>query len=884
MLDDLRGSFGLLGNPSTPTGIQKRFVIYGLGGSGKTQFACKFAQDTRQESACILVLEFWLTYIRFWGIFCIDASSLKTAEHSFSRILKFGKIEPSEGSNQRAAIDWLSSLEYPWLLIIDNADDPSHSLETYFPDGERGCIIVTTRDPMKKIHGTVGPKFYHFEKLETNEANDLLLKAACRPTPWDVSTIESANNIANTLGCLPLALVQAGKAIMNNFCSLANYIEHYHRSWHRIRQARGKSRHKRSSSDETTNWNVYSSYEINLRNLEESGDEEALDALQLLKMFSCFHYENIRIEFLIAAALNPVTEREQREKDKEEEDRMNIAIRAKTWKEQLRDSIIAVVEFVSRDRAPANLPALLRGIERFGDFDEVRLRQALGRLSRMSLITQHDSADTCSMHPLVHTWVRERPEMNIGEQALWCQVAASTLTQAIILPPHGSSEKEEEMRRNLLPHINHVRECQLDIDRKIAENRQRRKYTWIPTIQSGFGRRQALESAKFSRVYQECGRWKEAEQLQVAVKDFVCGKLGKEHPAAIGIMLFLSATYWNQARTNEAADLQEQVYKSCLRSLGPQHPRTLKVMDTLASSKCFQGKFKESLELHEKAIAGMKESNATKEEDLFIAMGNLGRILWRYFRYEEAKNTHAQALEGLKRVLGPTHLQTLVAMEDLAMSYLDCGEKWLASAHELMLEVLSQRESRLGKEQPFTLLAICNLARVKSAMGKTVEAEALFRNALPIAERSLGANHFGTLAGKVHFAQVLVRQKRYDDAEDIFVKVVEKQRYASAAREDGDHPDRILALWYLLQCYELHGKLDDALGRVAELERVVETIGGEGLGKLHPFAQKLAKKRGELEAAKSQLAESGGSNTLLHPAVSTLTRRKLGDRGSSATW
>jgi Cdc6-like AAA superfamily ATPase len=27
---------------------QKRFVIYGVGGAGKTQFACKFAQDNRE--------------------------------------------------------------------------------------------------------------------------------------------------------------------------------------------------------------------------------------------------------------------------------------------------------------------------------------------------------------------------------------------------------------------------------------------------------------------------------------------------------------------------------------------------------------------------------------------------------------------------------------------------------------------------------------------------------------------------------------------------------------------------------------------------------------------------------------------------------------------
>lgn len=82
------------------------------------------------------------------------------------------------------------------------------------------------------------------------------------------------------------------------------------------------------------------------------------------------------------------------------------------------------------------------------------------------------------------------------------------------------------------------------------------------------------------------------------------------------------------------------------------------------------------------------------------------------------------------------------------------------------------------------------------------------------------------------------------------VKVAEKQRHASSAQEDGDHPDQIIALWYMIQCYELHGKVDDALARMDELEGVIATIGGEGLGKLHPFAKTVASKRDELKQGK----------------------------------
>ncbi|MCJ1299497.1 hypothetical protein MMC08_002289 [Hypocenomyce scalaris] len=149
---------------------QERFVIYGVGGSGKTQFCCKFAQDYRKH---------------FWGIFWINASSDERASQTFSRLAKqFGGREP----NERAAKNWLSNLELPWLLIIDNADDSSTDIGTHFPEGERGSVLITTRNPAYKVHGTIGSRFFEFGQLVEEPASDLLLKAAGRPTPSDQPT------------------------------------------------------------------------------------------------------------------------------------------------------------------------------------------------------------------------------------------------------------------------------------------------------------------------------------------------------------------------------------------------------------------------------------------------------------------------------------------------------------------------------------------------------------------------------------------------------------------------------------------------------------------------------------------------------------------------
>ncbi len=48
LLNEVKHAFNA---PSAPdeVGIQKRIVVYGLGGSGKTQFCCKYASLCRQR-------------------------------------------------------------------------------------------------------------------------------------------------------------------------------------------------------------------------------------------------------------------------------------------------------------------------------------------------------------------------------------------------------------------------------------------------------------------------------------------------------------------------------------------------------------------------------------------------------------------------------------------------------------------------------------------------------------------------------------------------------------------------------------------------------------------------------------------------------------------
>lgn len=134
-IDQMANILHLQGEPLR----QKRLVLGGTGGVGKTQLALAYAESHRQAYSSV----FWL-----------NAASEPVLKESFQLIAKIvfdagcTSLLESEETVTRVH-QWLSDRENTeWLLIFDNYDDPSQfNLETYIPPPSHGAIIVTTRRP-----------------------------------------------------------------------------------------------------------------------------------------------------------------------------------------------------------------------------------------------------------------------------------------------------------------------------------------------------------------------------------------------------------------------------------------------------------------------------------------------------------------------------------------------------------------------------------------------------------------------------------------------------------------------------------------------------------------------------------------------------------------
>ena len=759
---------------------------------------------------------------RFWGIFWINASSKQHAEQSFSTISTIGKVAP----NQAAVKSWLSSLgpEHPWLLIIDNADEKDFPVEDCFPDSNAGTILITTRNPMLKTHGTVGPRYFEFHGLDEKHSVELLLNSADEPLPWVPSSVNLARTIAKTMGYLPLALVHAGKTILARLCTLETYLDFFEKSWARIRQLK-ESNTAISASD--TNATIYSSYELIHRSISARQTQASEDALDLLKIFSLLDRQNIKLSIFLRAASNPEVEsldemRKQAGRKAYSQSRPKIA-----WAHTLRNVVIGLVGLLSQLGHRPVLPRFLSEMSGQGIFDEVRLREALNELFQMSLIsTSPDTEDCYSMHAAVHLWVRQRPEMTLVEKAVWCQMTATILSRAILLPPLGDTVEDEVFRRDLLPHVRHIQKVEQKIQTTYAQNRESSRKL-LPILQPTVTSDRLVQLVKFSLVYAQGYQLEEAERLQSYVASFVIRYLGMEHIKTINIIRLLSWTYWQLARPDKAVELQKRALDACIKVLGRENPETLQIMDSYGSGLWLQGRISEARKIHTTAVRGLKKILGSDHIQTLKAMGGLGRAVGKDFDFTEAIDIQSEAFAGLKVNLGPSHSATLEAMDNLAMAHFDRAAYRqghpgdLDHALRLESEVYAVRAEKFGREHYHTLWSGLNLARIRAIRGEIDEAFSTFTPGHAVVRRDLGETHFIYLFGELHHGRILMCANRYEEAEEILSKVV-----ASHKENRRGHPDLLLATFSLIKCRNVLGKDDQTASLLEELTEGTKALFG----------------------------------------------------------
>lgn len=258
-------------------------VVSGMAGVGKAQLLLHFAHQNAN----------W-----FKHGFYIDGSSIQTvAGNLVARVRELGHTCRTIYDALKILDKWDEQTDGKYLIIFDNVDDRSVAIANYFPQSTHAFILISTRN---RALGDLAPEA-HLElgEMTPKEAVKALLKVIL--PPGQSATNEQTNitfSIAEELGYLPVALIQAGGYIKPHHC-LGDYLSRLRKSPRRILI------HPLPEQRDKYQTTLYTSLDLMSERLSPL-------AQQYLHIFSFGHYRNFPPALIELAAehhflLDPVT-------------------------------------------------------------------------------------------------------------------------------------------------------------------------------------------------------------------------------------------------------------------------------------------------------------------------------------------------------------------------------------------------------------------------------------------------------------------------------------------------------------------------------------------------------------------------------------------------
>ncbi|MDG6106740.1 ATP-binding protein [Dactylosporangium aurantiacum] len=188
----------------------RRVVLRGTGGVGKTQLASAAFHRTRGRGAVLV-----------WTAAGTPESVRATYARAWRALSREGRAQPDGpgGDDDTQAdlfIAWLRTAERPWLVVLDDVDDPA-ALDGLWPIGPAGRALVTTR---RRDAALTGPAV---EVVEVGMFTPQESTGYLRARLGDAADGHVAA-LAGALGHYPLALSQAAAFVIDSGIGVEAYL------------------------------------------------------------------------------------------------------------------------------------------------------------------------------------------------------------------------------------------------------------------------------------------------------------------------------------------------------------------------------------------------------------------------------------------------------------------------------------------------------------------------------------------------------------------------------------------------------------------------------------------------------------------------------------
>ncbi|CAG7847041.1 SubName: Full=Uncharacterized protein {ECO:0000313/EMBL:CCA68224.1} [Serendipita indica DSM 11827] len=826
---------------------QPRCILYGIGGSGKTQLATNWIRD--HESS-------------FTRVIFVDASSQTQLEKDLE--LSIRSIGPEyREMTWKDAVAYLDGKDRGWLLFFDNADSPSLDLRPYLPASIHGAVLITTRNRMCTDYAP--DSAVSVGNMEESEAVELLHRIA-NITP--TSDTESCA-IVRELGVLPLAIAQAGVYIRRTR-RLDTYLDTF-------RKHRGQILRQRSDIGTEYTSSTYAAFDLSFDHLPAKTQE-------FLKLCAFLHHSLIPIAlFEHSTSSGFTTYTVLKSCLPPEGDKALVfhlqSMFGSTWD---IDSFQKVIESasstslieVSSDGLFYTVHPLLQvyikgrlNEEDNQHYMKMARQLLLGAIRpvegsnaqlRQLLPHAHNIPRSVQSEHVAHALAFRELYESLGDPKSCRELLESALHQVRQLKgeEHEDSiwvmgklaldllrchrlQEAEEMHREVLRlrlkifggrHLDTIKamnglSISLNSRGQLEEAEKLQKEALALQLELLGGRHLDTISTMHSlaSTLRDRGQLEEAEKLKQEVLALRLEILGRRHLDTILAMTSLAGTLGLRGRLDEAERMEREALDLQIEIYGERHPRTISLISNLACTLFGLGRLDEAEKMEREVIIAEIEILGQRHPDTISAMHNLGATLYKRGRLDEAETIQREALTLQLELFGRRHLDTISAMAALAYTLCDRGQ--LDEADRLRQEVLALRLEILGESHLDTISAMKNLADILIRRGQLDEAEKVERRLLALQLEILGRQHSDTISTMGNLGVTLRDRGQFHEAERL-----QQQVLALLLEKHGElHPKTVPTMENLAIIFRDLDELEDA----EDMDRKVLAVQLKVLGVEH---------------------------------------------------
>ncbi|HEX3592761.1 MAG TPA: FxSxx-COOH system tetratricopeptide repeat protein [Pseudonocardiaceae bacterium] len=769
-------------------------TLYGLGGVGKTQVALEYAY------------RFAANYDVIWWI---SAEQLNQARSGLARLAAQLQL-PTGHSVAETVGSVLDALRQGrpysrWLLVFDNADDPDELLQ-YLPSGGPGHVIVTSRNQAwaRQANAVEVGVFARQESI------------ACLRKRVPTLSGHDAEEIAEKLGDLPLAVEQAGAWLAATAMPAAGYLELLET---RLPAVLGENPPPDYRSTAAATWLV------SLDRLRT--DTPA--AAKLLEVCAFLAPETIPMSLISSERF-----------------------------------IDALVPYDPTLRDPLLQGRMIREIGRYAlaRVDSGQTGIQIHRLVQAVIRDTLEPEDRAANRAHVHEILAAANPRDTDQPANWDTYAD---LWPHVVPSRALQSRSREVRQLIVDlarflwkrsdytSSQELAEAALDqwdrvfgqddpvslVLRVTLANALRSQANYVEAHRLDVDTRNRLRGAQgigddhpytlmaasgLAADLRALGNYKEARELDEDTFQRLAEVFGEDHPRTLMAGHNLGVSMRLVGDFEGATRLDEDTLERRRKVLGDRHPYTLFSANDLGRDLREAGQFRRSRELLETTLADYRSLLGEQNAETLWTAKNLAVTLRKLGEFTAARALTEETLALHERLHGPNHPDTLACRMNLGcdLSALDDN----AAARALVQEVYNRYREVLGEQHPFALACANNLSIFIRKGGDHQEARKLSEGVVDGFRATLGENHPYTLACILNLINDL-----YESGEYARARQLDEETYGKIRRALGDeHPDTLAAANNLAISRKAAG---DRTGAQLLRERTL-TRSRQALGENHP--------------------------------------------------